>query len=988
MVKVVQPNFGVARLCLGLVLFFVRAHPGLRRQAPPSSSSIASLLPQALSTIGLLAAFLSFPPPPCDRHLSPSCRSVAQACSLTPSDPRQTSTSTWLHSFPGHLDPNRAHSAHGHGPKLSISDPNHHVTEAIGDMYGDINYTRRDSRPLSYVASPHDTLVTSPKSPGSSHSADNGPPSKRVSLTPADAATSHFPLNDVDYESSPAAVAQEMVNLQALRRMSMVDHAAADPDLPSYNASLTMAPTGADDEDDASRLFWVPARIHPELAPKEFKTFLETRVDQIKRRSGDEDMLLPIAPGRQDSGGGLRRKKSMLSRQIDTSAGLAADAYRDGADALREKRSVSAEHAHELTVADFQDLNAPTHEPAELVDRLSLDRASPAMEEDGEHDVPILPAAPPGKSLRRSTHTNYRRGSLRKGERVPYSKRVARNADDESPVTSPTGSIVSLPLARTQTEPTPPLPQDELPENFSRPVRPGRRRASQPALESPDDRAAPPANFTHRTGDRRPSHDPTVPIIVETPPAGQVEEDGSLYQSQVHIPERVSSHDPPPLPGPQSALPPAPHRGGRSSARGAPVRQAQNARASTQTLSDIVGQPSPLPGNSTRTDSLSFIPTFNEEKKDRKKKDGEGKKSSWGWLLGNEEKDKDKDREEKTSKKGKTKGGKANDNTRLDLLQTSIDGGRGRESLVLDRENVKLEEERKRESSRKSSDSKKDKDSLFSSLFGGSKKRGERESTVKRDRSSRRLSPEPPFRQLQPDVDYNWTRFSILEERAIYRMAHIKLANPRRALYSQVLLSNFMYSYLAKVQQMHPQVQIPQEATQKQQRQQQGLHPQGQSDVREEKEPDYPYYDYPEVTFQSPTQSSSPSSLTRDRNTRQRAEQHTQKTTTIRTVIRSSSNCNISSKTTARATRIGHNHGPLSTPETDAKDGGTGEGMRTGRCINKPTSSTSSTNSTNSTSRRTNNIIIGREQQDPINRCLRLNTSSILILTQRCLHSP
>ena len=67
------------------------------------------------------------------------------------------------------------------------------------------------------------------------------------------------------------------------------------------------------------------------------------------------------------------------------------------------------------------------------------------------------------------------------------------------------------------------------------------------------------------------------------------------------------------------------------------------------------------------------------------------------------------------------------------------------------------------------------------------------------------MSPDPPFRELRADIDYPWTRFSILEERAIYRMAHIKLANPRRALYSQVLLSNFMYSYLAKVQQMHPQ---------------------------------------------------------------------------------------------------------------------------------------------------------------------------------------
>jgi hypothetical protein len=147
---------------------------------------------------------------------------------------------------------------------------------------------------------------------------------------------------------------------------------------------------------------------------------------------------------------------------------------------------------------------------------------------------------------------------------------------------------------------------------------------------------------------------------------------------------------------------------------------------------------------------------------------------------------------------------------------------RGRESLLLDRESInidnKLQDERKKESSRKSGgENKKEKDGLFSSFFGGGKKKGDRDSGGKKGSSLRTLSPDPPHRQLKPDVDYNWTRFSILEERAIYRMAHIKLANPRRALYSQVLLSNFMYSYLAKVQQMHPQMQIPQSALQKKQ---------------------------------------------------------------------------------------------------------------------------------------------------------------------------
>ncbi|KAG4219508.1 hypothetical protein PC116_g32012, partial [Phytophthora cactorum] len=162
---------------------------------------------------------------------------------------------------------------------------------------------------------------------------------------------------------------------------------------------------------------------------------------------------------------------------------------------------------------------------------------------------------------------------------------------------------------------------------------------------------------------------------------------------------------------------------------------------------------------------------------------------------------------------------KAHDNVRLDVLQTSIDTAinKGRESLLLDRESVdsKLEEERKKDS-RKSTDQKKEKDGLFASFFGSSKRRSERDSSSRKHQAQRSLSPEPaPYRPLRPDVDYHWTRFPLLEERAIYRMAHIKLANPRRALYSQVLLSNFMYSYLAKVQAMHPQIQVPQSPQQK-----------------------------------------------------------------------------------------------------------------------------------------------------------------------------
>src|SRR2546429_8811511 len=39
----------------------------------------------------------------------------------------------------------------GHVPQISISDDSHHVTEAIGDMYGNMEF---ESRPLSIVGSP------------------------------------------------------------------------------------------------------------------------------------------------------------------------------------------------------------------------------------------------------------------------------------------------------------------------------------------------------------------------------------------------------------------------------------------------------------------------------------------------------------------------------------------------------------------------------------------------------------------------------------------------------------------------------------------------------------------------------------------------------------------------------------------------------------------------------------------------------------------
>lgn len=735
-------------------------------------------------------------------------------------------------------------------------------------MYGDDDYTKSD-RPLSFAPGPsplNDTIDdgtsyidskgsrtrpsastngntnkkshTSPgmiQSPRSS-SFDKGPLSPSLSLRDhTDAANAQFPLNDIDYESNPAAVAQELSNLQALRRMSMDVGNTSDPDLPSFQGVSLMpsvAPTGDDNEDDPSRLFWVPARVHPELAPMEFKTFLENRVQSIKRRSGDQASLSPDGVERNGSVSSLRRKKSMLSRQIDNDGGRGAVGYKDGAEELERQKSLSSDHSRDIKIADLKELDALVRDPSKAMQKLSLDtgRDGSAMEED----MPILPQAP-GIGLRRSTRTTYRRGSLRKEGRVPFSKRAgsirADTDTEESPVSSPIDGRPGFgyPLTKVQSEPTPT-------ENFSRPNRGARRLQNLPqsnpaggSQHSPEevspeaqrqDFRQPQPGQLPRSNTAR--SEAPVPRIVETPPPPE-ENIETTPKSSVPFPERSSSQKAAQL------IQKIPEPPAKSSRRPTLDRPQPAAKVTpNQTLNDMAQHPSPLPGNSARTDSLTFIPTVEEKKSDKKSKkdkdDSESgsRKTSWGWFKGSDgdKKDKKKDDDHKKSK-AKAAVDKSHDTARLDVLQSTMDtgSGRGRESLIMDRDSMdnKLQDERKKESSRKSgSENKKEKDGLFSSFFGG-KKKSDRDSGGKKASSQRALSPDPPHRQLKPDIDYSWTRFSILEERAIYRMAHIKLANPRRALYSQVLLSNFMYSYLAKVQQMHPTMNIPQSALQKKQ---------------------------------------------------------------------------------------------------------------------------------------------------------------------------
>lgn len=707
----------------------------------------------------------------------------------------------------------------------------------------------RKSMTLNYHGQPY-------RNHGPPSPSRNPPESLSLRDVHSDSSNPRFPLTNID---NPSDIAQELSNLQALRRLSMDVGNGIDPDMPpmTFSAIPAIAPTGDDDENDPSRLLWVPARVHPELAPTEFKSFLENRVQSIRRRSGDSHLSGDGDLGRSDSD--LKRRKSMLSHQIDNADGSGAVGYVDGAERLERQRSQNSQHSPELSLDEL------VKDPTRAVQKLAQESQLQHGESANPDDMPILPMAP-GMGLRRSTRTTYRKGgSLRYGDRSGSGKRVVSRQQDESiedessPVnteTSPRG----YGLARVQSEP--------ITENYSRPNR-SVRRQHKFSQESPDALAALEGNAPGMalSSDSRSPVQETLTVRSLSGSAGPgdaTESRTDMYPAQADsayagFPERSSSQNIDTAgndgmfessrtePGMPVSSPPLGYPGAQS-----PYMHQHQRQSQPQSLSEgLASSPAVLGSGVTRTDALTFIPTLTTEerkwdKKSKKDRDDDSssvssRSSGWKWFKSGSD-DKDKKKDESKRSKARALVEKAQDNVRLDVLQTSIDksGRRSRESLVLDRDSFdgKLQEERRKESNRKS-ESKKDKDgSIFSSIFGGSKKKEEKEKTGKKSQFLHVLDEPQPYKPLQPDVDYNWTRFPLLEERAIYRMAHIKLANPRRPLLSQVLLSNFMYSYLAIVQAMHPQMNIPispqqkrqeEEARRKQQEQeylaQQGLDP-------------------------------------------------------------------------------------------------------------------------------------------------------------------
>ena len=139
----------------------------------------------------------------------------------------------------------------------------------------------------------------------------------------------------------------------------------------SSSSSAEGSGSSADDHDDGSdggdpsSLFWVPARLHPEIAPAEFRAFIK------EHARSPADASSPLDRSFSTSSGGLGRKKSMLNREYKPRVN-------DGVEnesqvvPLRRNRTSYYNPGPQLSINDLQKLDELAEEASQSDDPSKL----------------------------------------------------------------------------------------------------------------------------------------------------------------------------------------------------------------------------------------------------------------------------------------------------------------------------------------------------------------------------------------------------------------------------------------------------------------------------------------------------------------------------------------------------------------------------------------------------------------------------------------
>lgn len=612
--------------------------------------------------------------------------------------------------------------------------------------------------------------------------------------------------------------------------------------------------------DNPAHLFWVPASLHPELAPSEFRAFLKTHTHVDPLAEGEaagamagQGMLamngMPIDPdapiandmsgmsrgsswmarkgslgrGTSSVSGSLNRKRSMLSRQYHPKDGDNVEEEAPPlptAGGLRRSGTGSSSHRptsiyggisgdEGVTLADLQRLEQLADEASDDPAKMrSLLRRSLSINvfqnlEDGEggdtgqrvnigsvpggfdeNDVPIL-VPPPGQILRRTARTKIRKvglvgdgdghrfASTRKGrtavpQRSPSADEAAEFAERHITATKPKDSgdaseddddmfsaeSVSV-AAGAEDSPyhvklTDQSFEDDIPDKEGR--RPSddsnkqaRRLSDGSTGESTDifdayadtSESSISSNFTNSTEEASSSdHHLSDPFKQNNVDHQEKDEERTPTGSYSSDLGRASIMGPPPPPL-------------------SPGRTIQ--RVGSQEKLGLHEQPTPQsPSRSYSSLPVADLPSAPVTKAEPPKKEKEKK----GGFFSKKDKDK------------------------------------------------------KSESSKSAGKKEKEKDGFLGGLFSSKKKQEEPSAPSKFSEAGRQtaaallgssksakslgLVPMSGNSPTSPGFA-QFSRYPIHVERAVYRLSHIKLANPRRPLYEQVLISNLMFWYLSVI---------------------------------------------------------------------------------------------------------------------------------------------------------------------------------------------
>jgi hypothetical protein len=712
-------------------------------------------------------------------------------------------------------------------------------------------------------------------------------------------------INNSDSNSSATAaamMAQEMSAVQALKRLSIGASLALDPDLPNYSSGMYRSgsmssisnnsyrtskdSSGFDfsssrptrsisapsvpsfsqarremsqnsqrpeiNSKQASQLLWVPAHVHPEIAPQQWKSFVQNKLAEIQAsQESKSESSTTRSRSSSVSSVNSNRRYSRLSRQFDNQ-----DSYTDGADVLEKRRSTdsSVQQAHDPTIQSLShqleslgELEGWSVDPAQLARSLSNSDSQSSEPHDvssptspvnsqvplaNDSDSPILPS--PTSTLRRSKVTRYNKSSIRRGKRDI----IERNQNSES-----------TKLARS-------LSNSTKKEESATETEHANNNTPVPSERSTQPHVVPPIITTIEESEPKRTFVPVEVSEPSKPPDTTTALDQSVSQTESTTPQQSQeAHQSSPL---------------------TPMNEVQE--ASSHTMQSIATDP-----NTPVSPNTADYPTDDESAGGKVK----SRKGTWGWLFNNGNGDPnaanreageevrkaslesnesapsspvqanhpdssdaaEEQRNRKNSSGGisekkerlthffskkksvanlKAQKEKSDDTDKLKPVssaekRSSSPHGRSRSPAPGRERNKSKGRYRSKSKNRNKSPDRKETEESESFSVAGSNPATISAGLVAYSPEAAAYYGAPyqiPAHQYSDKSLYMMNhRYPPHIERAIYRLSHLKLGNPKRPLIQQVLLSNFMYAYLNLINQGF--IRQQQEALYRMQREQQ-----------------------------------------------------------------------------------------------------------------------------------------------------------------------